>query len=110
MTLEELREHLLSQIGVVGVGAASSAEDAVFAETVLRNAQGELEQLGVALWQIDDVPEYAIESFCMYAAPLCAPRFGKSDEYPPVLRQEGLRRLRELTADERTSRGTAEYF
>jgi hypothetical protein len=110
MNLAELRNHLLAQMGVLGAGGAAAAEDAVFAEAVLAHAQSELEQLGVALWTLDDVPEYAVEGLVRYASPLAAPRFGKSDEFPLADMAFALARLRELTSDGRTGVGTAEYF
>jgi hypothetical protein len=110
MTQEELRNHLGQFLGVKGVGAALSAEDAEFLDTVLENGQDELTQLGIALWIISDVPAYAVEGMCMYCAPLAAPRFGLSNEYPPMLQVAGVRKLREVTQDRRTSTGTADYF
>jgi hypothetical protein len=110
MNLVQLRNHLLAQLGVLGVGGAAAAEDAVFAEAVLGHAQSELEQLGVALWTLDDVPEHAVEALVRYALPLAAPRFGKSDEFPLADLALTLARLRELTSDGRTGVGTAEYF
>lgn len=110
MTLAELRNHLLKHIGVLGIGEAASAEDANLAETVLTNCQGELEQIGVALWTVDDVPSYAIEGLMFYSAPSLAGYFGKADEFPVGLKAIGIRMLRELTADRRTVTGTASYF
>lgn len=111
MTLAELRDHLLRYIGVLGAGdAAASAEDADLAETVLANCQDELDKLGVSLWTTADVPSYAVEGICTYAAPSIAPSFGKAAEYPLQLKSIGLRMLREVTQDQRTSIGTADYF
>jgi hypothetical protein len=108
VNLAQLRNHALRQIGVIGVGAAASAEDAEFAETVLTHAHGALEQLGVALWTIDDVPAYAVESFVRFATPMLAPRFGIDVDM--ALNRIALAELRELTADGRSSTGTADYF
>lgn len=110
MTLAELRNHLLSHIGVLGVGEAASAEDAELAETVLTNCHAELEQIGVALWMLEDTPSYAIEGLMFFAAPSLAGYHGKRDEFPMQLKAVGLRMLRELTADRRTAPGTACYF
>lgn len=110
MTLSELRNHLLRHIGVLGIGRNASAEDAELAETVLTNCQAELDQLGIALWTIDDVPTYAIEGLMKYCAPAIAGNFGKAEEYPITDKVIGVRMLRELTADRRTSTGTADYF
>lgn len=110
MTLEELRDHLLGHLGVLGIGAAASADDAAHAETVLSNAHGTLEKLGVALWTIDDVPDWAIEGFTKYAAPMAAPRFGLAEQYPMVNQRFALAELRELTSDGRTSTGRAVYY
>lgn len=110
MTLEELRDHLLGQLGILGIGAAASADDAAHAETVLRNAHGTLAKLRVALWTLDDVPEWAIESFIKYAAPMAAPKFGLAEQYPMALTRIALAELRELTSDGRTPTGKACYF
>lgn len=110
MTEVELREHIARQLGILGQGRSLSSEDANLIDTVMANAQGELEQLSVALWTLADVPDYAIESFVMYCAPTIAPSFGKVDEFPPQLKVFALRALRELTADGRSSTGTADYF
>ncbi|HEU4805000.1 MAG TPA: hypothetical protein VFS91_04210 [Nitrobacter sp.] len=110
MTLAEFRNHLLAHLGVIGVGAAASAEDAVFTETVIANAQDELVQLGVALWVTSDIPSWAVEGFTLYCAPMAAPRFGKADEYPPLMMVAAIRKLRELGQDRNTSVGTACYF
>lgn len=107
MTKEQLRDHILRQLGVLGAGETATAEDAELVETVIDNCQDELEQLEVALWPVDDVPGYAIESFTTYCkASLTA--FGQ--EYDPRLKELGLRGLRYLTADKRSGVGTADYF
>lgn len=110
MTADELRDHLLRHIGILGAGSAASAEDAVLAETILANAHGELEQLSIALWPIEDVPSYAVEAFMKYTAPMLAGYHGKADEFPLTDRLLAIRMLRELTADSRTSVGRAEFF
>lgn len=110
MTSEELRIHLMQYIGAKGVGEAVSAEDAELCDTVIENCHGELEQIGVALWVLDDIPSYAIEAFCIYAAPTLAGYHGKADEFPLGGKALGLRMLRELTADRRTATGTATYY
>lgn len=107
MTKEQLRDHILRQLGVLGAGETATAEDAELVETVIDNCQDELEQLEVALWPVDDVPGYAIESFTLYCkASLTA--FGQ--EYDPRLKEMGLRSLRYLTADKRSGVGKATYY
>lgn len=107
MTKEQLRDHILRQLGVLGAGETATAEDAELVETVIDNCQDELEQLEVALWSVDDVPGYAIESFTLYCkASLTA--FGQ--EYDPALKELGLRQLRYLTADKRSGVGKATYY
>lgn len=107
MTKEQLRDHILQQLGVLGAGETATAEDAELVENVIDNCQDELEQLEVALWPVDDVPGYAIESFTLYCkASLTA--FGQ--EYDPGLKDLGLRQLRYLTADKRSSVGKACYY
>lgn len=107
MTKEQLRDHILRQLGVLGAGDTATAEDADLVETVIDNCQDELEQIEVALWPVDDVPGYAIESFTLYCkASLTA--FGQ--EYDPALKDLGLRQLRYLTADKRSGVGRADYF
>lgn len=107
MTKEHLRDHILRQLGVLGAGDTATAEDAELVETVIDNCQDELEQIEVALWPVDDVPGYAIESFTLYCkASLTA--FGQ--EYDPRLKDLGLKQLRYLTADKRSGIGRAEYF
>lgn len=110
MTLEELRDHLLGQLGILGIGAQASADDAAHAELVLTNAHGTLEKLGVALWSLDDIPAWAIEAFIKYAAPMAAPRFGLAEQYPMQLSRIALAELRELTSDGRTPRAKTEFF
>ena len=107
MTKAELRDHILQQLGVLGAGESATADDAQLVETVIDNCQDELEQLEVALWPVDDVPGYAIESFVLYCkASLQA--FGQ--EYDPSLKALGLRQLRYLTADRRSGVGKATYY
>ena len=107
MTKAELRDHILQQLGVLGAGESATADDAQLVETVIDNCQDELEQLEVALWPVDDVPGYAIESFVIYCkASLQA--FGQ--EYDPMLKALGLRQLRYLTADRRSGVGKATYY
>lgn len=107
MTKAELRDHILQQIGVLGAGETAPADDAALVEAVIDNCQAELEQLEVALWPVDDVPAYAIESFCLYCkASLTA--FGQ--EYDPRLKALGLTQLRYLTADRRAGIGRADYI
>lgn len=107
MTKQELRTHILQQLGIYGAGETPTADDAELVETVIDNCQDELEQLEVALWPVDDVPGYAIESFVHYCkASLTA--FGQ--EYDPNAKEMALRQLRSLTADKRSSVGRAVYF
>lgn len=107
MTKEQLRDHILRQLGVLGAGETATAEDAELVETVIDNCQDELEQLEVALWTVDDVPGYAIESFTLYCkASLTA--FGQ--EYDLGTKAMALAMLRALTADKRSGVGRATYF
>jgi hypothetical protein len=107
MTKQELRDHILQQLGVLGAGEAATADDAQLVETVIDNCQDELEQLEVALWSVDDIPGYAIESFTLYCkASLTA--FGH--DYDPGLKALGLSQLRYLTADRRAGVGKATYY
>lgn len=107
MTLEEFRDHLASSIGIKGRGNALRPEDANYLETVIRGCQAELEQLGVALWDIDDIPDFALRSLTIYCRS-ALDRFGFDPD--PALNALGLMQLRYLTADGQTGRGTAEYF
>jgi hypothetical protein len=107
VTKGELRNHILQQLGVIGAGENAPADDATLVETVIDNCQDELEQLEVALWPVDDVPGYAIESFCLYVkSSLTA--FGQ--DYDEDGRELALRRLRSLTADKRSGVGRACYY
>ena len=107
MTKAELRNHILRQIGVIGAVDTASAEDAELMETIIDNCQDELEQLEVALWTTADVPSYAVEGFAMYAKGSCT---AWGQEYDERLRDAGLRRLRQVTADRRSGVGRANYF
>lgn len=107
MTLAEFRDHLASSIGIKGRGNALAADDANYLETVITNCQGELEQLSVALWPIEDIPSYAVESFVIYCKATIS-RFGLDPD--PSLKSLGLLQLRYLTADDQAGVGTASYF
>ena len=107
MTKSELRDHILRQLGVIGSHETATTEDATLVEDVIDNCHDELEQLEVALWSVDDVPGYAIESFVLYCkASLTA--FGQ--EYDPRLKSLGLKQLRYVTADRRSGVGRATYY
>jgi hypothetical protein len=107
MTKEQLRDHILRQLGVLGAGETATADDATLVETVIDNCQDELEQLEVALWPADDVPGYAIESFTLYCkSSLTA--FGQ--EYDLASKAVALAQLRMLTADRRSGIGKATYY
>lgn len=107
MTKAQLRDHILRQLGVIGVGEDPTADDATMVETVIDNCQDELEQLEVALWTTSDIPAYAVEGMTTYCkASLTA--FGQ--EYDPRMRELGLMRLRQVTQDRRSGTGTACYF
>lgn len=115
MTLAELRDKVLQRLGVLAAGEIASAEDAALVEDALRGVQGELDRLNIALWTLDDVPDYAVGSVIRIAMAEVGPAFGITainglplDE---TYRELGIRRLRELTADRVPSvPGTAEYF
>lgn len=107
MNLEQFRDHLATNIGVKARGNALSSDDANYLETVIENCQGELEQLSVALWPVDDIPPYAVESFVIYCRGSIS-RFGFDPD--PSLKALGLMQLRYLTADQRMGTGTACYF
>jgi hypothetical protein len=76
-------------------------------ETIIDNCQDELDQLEVALWTTDDVPSYAVEGMAMYCK---GSSTAWGQEYSDKLRDAGLRRLREVTADRRSGVGRANYF
>lgn len=115
MTLAELRDKVLQRLGVLAAGEIASAEDATLAEDLLRGVHAELEVLGIALWTLDDVPDYAVGSVIRIAMAEVGPAFGITainglplDE---TYRELGIRRLRELTADRAPSApGKADYF
>lgn len=107
MTLEEFRDHLAINLGIKGRGNALTADDASYLQTVIENCQGELEQLNVALWPIEDIPSYAVESFVIYCKATVS-RFGYDPD--PSLKALGLMQLRYLTADARHGVGKADYF
>jgi hypothetical protein len=107
VTKAELRNHILRQLGVLGAGETATAEDAEMMETIIDNCQDELEQLEVATWSADDIPGYAIESFCLYGK-ASVTAFGQ--EYDPRIKKLALDQLRYITADKRAGVGRACYF
>ena len=107
MTKAELRDHILRQLGVIGAVDTATAEDAALMETIIDNCHDELTQLEVALWDTTDIPAYAVEGLTLFCK-ASAQAWGQ--EYSPQLRELGLRRLREVTADRRSGTGTACYF
>lgn len=107
MNLGQFRDHLATNLGIMGRGNALAADDAEYLETVIENCQGELEQLEVALWPSSDIPAYAVESFVIYCRGSVA-RFGFDPD--PAVKALGLAQLRYLTADSRTATGKACYF
>lgn len=107
MTLQEFRDHLAENLGIKGDGNNLSSDRANYLETLIGNAQAELEQLEVALWPSSDIPAYAVEGFTLFCASKVT-RFGRNPD--PELEGYGLRKLRYLTADTRNSVGTADYF
>lgn len=115
MALAELRDRVLQRLGVLAAGEIASAEDATLVESALRGVQGELEQLNIALWTIDDVPAYAAGSLIRMTLPEVGPAFGvvaiNGLPLDEGYRAMAIHRLRELTADRAPSvPGTAEYF
>lgn len=107
MNFAEFRDHLATSLGIKGRGNTLSADDATYLGTIITNSQGELEQLGVALWPSSDIPSYAVESFVIYCKASIS-RFGLDPD--PSLKALGLMQLRYLTADSRHGTGTACYF
>lgn len=107
MTLEEFRDHLAENIGVKGDGNTLSADRANYLTRVVRNCHAELEQLEVSLWPVDDIPDFAVESFADYCAASVS-RFGRVRD--PALKTAALAELRYLTADKRHTVGRARYF
>ena len=107
MDKQEFRDHMLRQLGVIGAAETASAEDAVLAETIIDNCHNELEQQEVALWSVDDIPPYAVESFAMYCKGSCT---AWGQDYDPRLQELAIRRLRTITADKRAGSGSACYF
>lgn len=107
MTKAELRDHILRQIGVIGVGEDPTADDATLMSTIIDNCHAELQELEVALWDIEDVPAYAVEGMTRYVKASCD---AWGQEYNEALRELGLRRLREVTQDRRSDTGKACYF
>jgi hypothetical protein len=100
MTKAQLRDHILRQLGVIGAVDTATAEDAELMETIIDNCHDELAQT-------DDIPAYAVEGLTSFCKASCQ---AWGQEYNPALREIGLRRLREVTADRRSGVGRAEYF
>lgn len=107
MTLEEFRDHLAENLGLKGDGNTLSSDRANYLETLVGNCHDELEQIEVALWPVDDIPAYAVESFSQYCAASVA-RFGRDPN--DALKYAALSKLRYLTNDRRNSVGKACYF
>jgi hypothetical protein len=107
VTKEQLRDHVLRQLGVLGAADDAAAEDAELMETIIDNCQGEIEQLEVALWPVDDIPAYAVESMALYCKASCT---AWGQEYDPRLKQLALAQLRMVTSDRRSGVGRACYF
>lgn len=107
MTKAELRDHILRQIGVIGAADVAAAEDATLMETIIDNCHAELQQLEIALWDIADVPAYAVEGMTRFVKASCD---AWGQEYNEALRELGLKRLREVTQDRRSDVGRANYF
>ena len=107
MTKEELRNHILQQLGIYGVGEDVSDDDASLVETVIDNCHAELEALEVASWSLDDVPGHVVESFCAFVKPSLT-AFGQ--DYDPAAKQVALAQLRTVTQDRRSGTGRACYF
>ncbi len=107
MTLAEFRDHLASDIGLKSRGNALTADDAAYLETIIQNSHAELEQLGVALWPVEDIEPFAVESFVIYCRGTIS-RFGFDPD--PALKAMGLMQLRYLTADGQVGVGKATYY
>jgi len=108
VTKAELRDHIArNHLSILGPGGALNASDAELIETVMDNCQSELEQMETALWDIEDLPAYAIESFGLYVR-ASVNAFGFQPDY--TAKAFALGALRALTADTRASVGTAEFF
>jgi hypothetical protein len=107
VTLDEFRDHLAENLGIKGDGNALSADRANYLATVITNCHDELDQLGVALWALSDIPAYAVESFADYCSASVS-RFGR--ERNPTLKAAALVELRYLTADSRHGTGTACFY
>ncbi len=107
MTLEQFRDHLARQLGIKGRGNALPAEDATYLEEIIRNCQDELEQIGVAIWPVDDIPRFAVEGMVLCCKASIS-RFGL--DVSPALKKLGVDTLRYITADPNTGVGTADYF
>lgn len=107
MTLEEFRDHLAENLGIKGDGNTLSSDRANYLETLIGNCHDELDQTEVALWPVDDIPPYAVESFVDYCSASVS-RFGMDRN--PALKYAAMRELRYLTADHRHGVGKATYF
>lgn len=107
MTKEELRDHILRQLGVVGAEETPTSADAELCETIIDNCHDELEQLEVASWSVDDIPPFAVESLTLYVKASCQ---AWGQDYDPRNQELALRRLRYITADRRNGVGRANYF
>lgn len=107
MTLAEFRDHLASDIGLKSRGNALTADDATYLETIIQNSHAELEQLGVALWPVEDIEPFAVEAFKIYCKATIS-RFGF--DFDPVIRKGAELWLRSLTADGQVGVGKACYF
>lgn len=107
MTKAELRNHILRQLGVLGAGQTANADDAALIEQIIDNCQAELEQMEVALWPVDSIPDYAVEAFTMYVTSTVTAFGNQADLGQKMM---ALRMLRALTVDRRSSVGKANYF
>ena len=79
-TAAELRNAVLTRLGITQAGQSASAEDAAVVDTAYTSIYARLRRLGVATWGKGSIEEGAQQPLSKYLASEVAPQFGFSGQ------------------------------
>lgn len=98
-TKTELRNDVLVELTVLSVGENASAEDAAFVETKIDQVHGELEELGLVGWPVDEIPDNVTQGYVWIVADRCKTAFGQGGNGElSVNAERGIRAIRKQTS------------
>jgi hypothetical protein len=110
LTKAELRDRVLTHMGILAAGQSASAEDAAIVEEAIDAAHSQLRKFGLVPFATSAVPEWAQAQLRDYVAGIVGPSFGFGDAFYAGKMVAERELARQVAGKKHPLRVRAEYF